>query len=107
VEKGEPATGELPVATAIFVISTPNGLHLRAGKDLVFTANRFQSQITAENLSRPSPVVDVKSILQIMQLQAHTGHQIRLTARGPDAQEAVRALRQLLAPFNEATAHPL
>lgn len=107
MDPGEPATGGAPAVTAIVVISTPNGLHLRAGKDIVYTANRFQAHITAKNLSRPSPVVDVKSILQIMQLQAHMGHEIQLTAQGPDAADAILALRQLLAPSGETTAQPL
>jgi phosphotransferase system HPr (HPr) family protein len=85
-------------ATITVTISNPNGLHLRVGKEMVYIANRFQAQITAENLTRPSPVVDVKSILQIMQLQARTGHTIRISADGPDAHAALDALRDLLAP---------
>lgn len=103
----EPATGVPPAVTVTIAISIPNGLHLRAGKEMVYIANRYQARITAENLSRPSPVVDVKSILQIMQLQAHTGHKIRLSAEGPDAAEALAALSELLAPSEEATARPL
>lgn len=76
-------------------ISDPLGLHLRAGKDLVKVANQYRCTITAENLSRPSPVVDVKSILQLMQLQARQGHTLRLAAAGPDAQEALAAVAQL------------
>lgn len=36
--------------------------------------------------------MDVKSILQLMQLQARSGHQLQLNAAGPDAQEALDAL---------------
>ena len=78
-------------------ISTRTGF-ICVGKEMVYIANRFQAQITAENLTRPSPVVDVKSILQIMQLQARTGHTIRISADGPDAHAALDALRDLLAP---------
>jgi phosphotransferase system HPr (HPr) family protein len=49
-----------------------------------------------QNLSRPSPVVDAKSILQLMQLQARRGHTLCLCAQGPDAQEALAALSRLL-----------
>jgi phosphotransferase system HPr (HPr) family protein len=65
------------------------------GKDLVKVANRYRATITAENLSRPSPVVDVKSILQLMQLQARQGHILRLAAAGPDAQDAIDAVTQI------------
>jgi phosphotransferase system HPr (HPr) family protein len=73
------------------------GLHLRVGKDLVKVANQFRATITAENLSRPSPVVDVKSILQLMQLQARQGHTLRVAAAGPDAKEAIHAVSQIFA----------
>lgn len=85
-----------PVITSITILD-PLGLHLRVGKDLVKVANRYRATITAENLSRPSPVVDVKSILQLMQLQARQGHTLRLAADGPDAQDAITAVTGLLA----------
>jgi len=73
-------------------IGHPLGLHLRKSKDVVQVASEFEAAITAENLSRQSPVVDAKSILQLMQLQARQGHIVRLSATGPDAQEAIDAL---------------
>jgi phosphotransferase system HPr (HPr) family protein len=85
-----------PVITSITVLD-PLGLHLRVGKDLVKVANRYRATITAENLSRPSPVVDVKSILQLMQLQARQGHTLRLAANGEDAHAAIVAVTEILA----------
>jgi len=85
-----------PVITSITIVD-PLGLHLRVGKDLVKVANQYLATITAENLSRPSPVVDVKSILQLMQLQARQGHILRLAAAGPDAQAALHAVTQIFA----------
>lgn len=83
-----------PITTSITVLD-PMGLHLRVGKDLVKVANQYSATITAENLSRPSPIVDVKSILQLMQLQARQGHTLRLAAAGPDAQDAIHAVTQI------------
>jgi phosphotransferase system HPr (HPr) family protein len=85
-----------PVITSITILD-PLGLHLRVGKDLVKVANQYTASITAENLSRPSPVVDVKSILQLMQLQARQGHTLRLAAAGPDAQDAIAAVTRIFA----------
>jgi phosphotransferase system HPr (HPr) family protein len=90
-----------PVSTSI-TISDPLGLHLRVGKDLVKVANQYHCTITAENLSRPSPVVDVKSILQLMQLQARQGHTLRLAAIGPDAQDAISAVCQIFVTGDDA-----
>ena len=78
-----------PPQTACVTITEPLGLHLRAGSDLVQVANRFAASITAENLSHPNAVANVKSIVQVMQLQARHGHVLRLSAAGPDAGEAM------------------
>lgn len=71
------------------------GLHLRTGKTVVRVANQFKAEITAKNLSRTSNTIDVKSILQLMQLQARKGHVLLLCAQGPDAQDALAALSTL------------
>lgn len=81
---------------ATITILHPLGLHLRTGKDVVQVASRYRASITARNLTRSSPVVDAKSIIQLMQLQARQGHQVRIEANGPDAQAAVEALCGLL-----------
>jgi phosphotransferase system HPr (HPr) family protein len=86
-------------ASMTVIVTHPLGLHLRQGKDMVHLANRFRAQITAQNLTRPSPTVDVKSILQLMQLQARQGHILQVDAAGPDAGEALHALRTLLDSF--------
>jgi phosphocarrier protein HPr len=90
-----------PVITSITILD-PLGLHLRVGKDLVKVANQFSCSITAENLSRPSPVVDVKSILQLMQLQARQGHTLRVAAAGPDAQDAIDAVTRVFTIDSQA-----
>ena len=58
-------------------VTNPMGLHLRTGKEVVQVANQFDAEISAQNLTRESPVVNLKSILQIMQLQARQGHILR------------------------------
>lgn len=82
--------------TAVITINHPLGLHMRIGKDVVQVAERYAATITARNLTRPSPVVDARSILQLMQLQARQGHRIQVVAAGPDAHSALDALRALL-----------
>ena len=82
-------------ASAKITINHPLGLHLRKSKDVVQVANRYDAHITAQNLTRQSPVVDAKSILQLMQLQARQGHVVFISASGPDASAAVDALSAL------------
>jgi len=82
--------------SASVTIHHAQGLHLRVGREIVHLANQYRAAITAENMTRPSPMVDVKSILQLMQLQARQGHMLRVCAQGPDAAEALDALVRLL-----------
>lgn len=77
-------------------VAHPMGLHLRTGKEVVQLANQFDAEITAQNLTRESPTVSLKSILQLMQLQARQGHILLLQANGQDADAALSALEQLL-----------
>lgn len=77
-------------------ITNPAGLHLRTSKDVVQAASQFDATISAQNLTRQSPLVDVKSILQLMQLQARCGHTLLLRADGPDAQAALDVLCTIL-----------
>ena len=81
--------------SVVVTVSDPRGLHLRSGRDVVRIASQFQAQITASNLSRNSNAVDLKSILQLMQLQARQGHSLQLAATGPDADAAIEALCSL------------
>jgi phosphotransferase system HPr (HPr) family protein len=81
--------------TAEVTITNPMGLHLRTGKEVVQVANQFDADIKAQNLTRQSPAVDLKSILQIMQLQARQGHVLLLQATGQDAAAALTALTVL------------
>ena len=93
-----PAHPETPLQASksvVVTVSDPRGLHLRSGRDVVRIASRFQARITAANLSRNTNAVDLKSILQLMQLQARQGHSLHLAASGPDADAAIEALCSL------------
>lgn len=94
----KPNTGAPPTPperkehSATVTVKDPQGLHLRTSKEVVKVANQYRAEITAQNLSRSSGQVDVKSILQLMQLQARQGHVLLLQAAGPDAADGLNAL---------------
>ncbi|MXY94269.1 MAG: HPr family phosphocarrier protein [Caldilineaceae bacterium SB0670_bin_27] len=95
---GCPEHPEAPLQASrsvVVTVSDPRGLHLRSGRDVVRIASRFQASITAANLSRNTSAVDLKSILQLLQLQARQGHSLHLAASGPDADAAIEALCSL------------
>jgi len=75
------------------------GLHARAAVMLVQTANRFDADVTVE---KDGQVVNGRSIMGVMMLAAEQGSQIDVRASGPQAREALDAIRALVeARFNE------
>ena len=83
------------------------GIHARPAAQFVTTAAQFQSQITVQNLTTNSNRASAKSINQVITLGVLQGHQIAITAAGSDAEEAIDALRQLVADnFGEAPISP-
>jgi phosphocarrier protein HPr len=70
------------------------GLHARPASAFVQTAARFASTIQVRCDGR---VADAKRILQVLQLGAERGAALHIVAEGPDAAEAVAALRELVA----------
>ena len=70
------------------------GLHVRACSQFVKTAARFQSHIL---VSRDDLEVNGKSIMGVMMLAAEFGSSILVRANGPDAEQAVGAIADLVA----------
>jgi phosphocarrier protein HPr len=83
-------------------IKNTEGLHMRPAMQFVDIANRFDSEI---NVSNGETNVDGKSIMNISMLAATCGTKLKIRAKGPDAQEAINALRELVEEkhFDEPT----
>ncbi len=75
-------------------ITNPNGLHARPAELLARTALKFESEI---ELLQEGVRVDAKSILHVLTLGAAQGSELVLEARGPDAEDAIEALAELVA----------
>ncbi|MEX2561479.1 MAG: HPr family phosphocarrier protein [Pirellulales bacterium] len=80
-------------ATRTVVVNNPQGLHARPADLLVKLATRFESKI---EIIKDYERVDAKSILAVMTLAATAGTRLSIEAVGPDAQESVDALAELL-----------
>lgn len=78
---------------AVVEIRNADGLHMRPAMMFVDIANRFTCEIT---VSKDSTSVDGKSIMQMSMLAATCGSKLAIKAEGPDAAEAVEALRTLV-----------
>lgn len=74
-------------------IKNKTGIHARPASVFVQTASKFKSkvQITAKGKK-----VDAKSILMIMSMGLSNGTEIEISADGPDADEAVKKLVELV-----------
>ncbi len=75
------------------VIQNPTGLHARPATALVTLAKRYQSQI---HIRSGEAVADAKSLVSILQLGAPKGTQVRVSAEGVDADEALAALKEAI-----------
>ena len=69
------------------------GLHARASSKLATTASRFRCDIT---LSKDGQEVNCKSIIGLMTLAAPCGTEMLLKAEGSEAEEAVKAVVDLV-----------
>jgi phosphocarrier protein len=88
-------------ASATFPIINKLGLHARAATKLVQTASRFDAEVEVQ---KDGHVANGKSVMGVLLLCGHQGSQVTVTARGPDASEAVRAIGDLIADrFGEAS----
>jgi phosphotransferase system HPr (HPr) family protein len=82
-----------PSAERSVVLANPMGLHARPATLFVQAANSFQSRI---RVRKDAQVVDGKSIMEILTLAAEQGTPLIVEADGPDAEQAVEALANLL-----------
>ena len=69
------------------------GVHARPAAELVKLAGSFQSEIHVE---KEGLRVNGKSIMGVLMLAAAQGSTLRFTASGPDSEEALKALTDLV-----------
>jgi len=75
-------------------IVNKNGLHARPAAEIVKLSSKFQCEIT---IVRDDLEVNGKSIMGVMMLAAEFGSNILVRANGPDAEQAVNAIADLVA----------
>ncbi|MCB2426261.1 HPr family phosphocarrier protein [Methylophaga pinxianii] len=79
-----------------FTIINRLGLHARAAAKFVTTASEFNADI---HVSRDGRQVNGKSIMGVMMLAAAKGTEIQVTAKGDDAESAIKAIGELIANY--------
>jgi phosphocarrier protein len=75
-------------------LQNKHGLHARPAHLFVQTANSFVSKLRVGRSNEEK--VDGKSIMGIMMLAAERGTMLEIEAEGPDCEQQVRALQELV-----------
>ncbi|HIV74374.1 MAG TPA: phosphocarrier protein HPr [Candidatus Pseudogracilibacillus intestinigallinarum] len=79
--------------TKQFTITADVGLHARPATQLVQQASRYSSEV---ELKYKEKKVNVKSIMGVMSLGLANGAEFELIVDGPDEEEAIKGLENLL-----------
>ena len=80
--------------TREFTLQNKYGMHVRPAGLFAKTASRYDAEIEVE---KDGTVVSGKSIMALMTLEAVNGTVLKVSARGPQAQEALDELEALVA----------
>ena len=88
----EPLPEDLPNHFDV-VIASPHGLHARPATALVDIAKGFAATVRIRHGNRAG---DAKSLIALLNLGVESGATIRVMAEGPDATEALAALREAI-----------
>jgi len=91
-QAGQAGQGDAIVGE-IVPLPNPSGLHARPAAVLAAAAKKFTSSVF---LLRNDQEVNAKSVVGLMGLSTAQGDPLRVKALGPDAQEAVKVLTELL-----------
>ena len=75
-------------------IVNERGLHARASAKFVKLAGSFDAEI---QVARDGQSVDARSIMGLMMLAAGIGSSVEISAEGPEAEQALEALCELVA----------
>ncbi|MEH6939618.1 phosphocarrier protein HPr [Bacillus sp. JJ664] len=76
-----------------FKVTADSGIHARPATLLVNVAGKFNSDI---NLEYNGKTVNLKSIMGVMSLGIQQGTEIKITANGEDADQALAAIEETM-----------
>src|SRR5207237_6682262 len=102
-EESHPATPEeaAPVEdgrpTLRLTVRNPHGLHARPAARFVQTVSAFDARVDVRDLTNGRGPAAAASLNAVATLGVTTGHEIEVTASGPQAQQVLAAIRALAA----------
>ena len=86
------------MASKTVTMTNPTGLHTRPGGVFVAKAEEFESSVEVENEGKK---VNGKSLLKLLSIGIKNGSEVTVHAEGPDAEQAVEVLGELLATIRD------
>jgi multiphosphoryl transfer protein len=93
-----PAVAAEADAQAVEVlVDNPHGLHARPAAKLVALVRSYDAVVSLTDLDTGRGPVDAGSLSMVATLNAQQGHRLRVNATGPQAEDALDAVRQLAA----------
>lgn len=87
---------ESTMLSAEYVIRNEHGLHARPGTALVNVIKQFNSEITVTNLDGSGKPANGRSLMKVVALGVKKGHHLRFTAKGEDAEAALKAIGEAI-----------
>ncbi len=84
----------METTTATARICNRKGLHARAAAKMVKTAGEFDARVTVHHAGQSAGAT---SILSLLMLAAEMGVEVNLDAEGPQAEQAIAAISDLIA----------
>ncbi|MCB1070883.1 MAG: HPr family phosphocarrier protein [Kiritimatiellae bacterium] len=85
--------GEIKTVEQEMTIKNRFGIHARPAALIVKTVSQFASDVT---ISREEMIASGKSIMGLLTLEGYQGAVLKVTAVGPDADEVIAALQDLV-----------
>jgi multiphosphoryl transfer protein len=96
-EEPAPAVEEAPTGgpELRLRVENPTGLHARPAARFVETASRYDAEVSVVNETAGRGPASGRSLTALGTLGVRQGQEVRVTASGPDAEEALRAIEEL------------
>ncbi len=86
---------DAPAVKATITIGNPHGLHARPAARFVQTASAFDASVEVRDLTNGRGPANAASLNAIAILGATEGHELEVSASGPQSSEVIAALRSL------------
>ena len=78
------------------VIKNRFGIHARPATMIVKAASKYKSNITFEKDGKGGEVVNAKSIMELLLLEAYKDTKIKITANGVDEEKAMTTIIEII-----------